>query len=239
MGGDFYPSGDFYTDIQDQVIDAIASGKNSLIFWGFNVDCIRLLSHLATLGLLNSHVSGIVDPDPQKQGKKVFHYEVLAPERVQDLSVDVLVLTSDAEKEESLRHFAQVDGRVPAVIISGTEHFKFNDPVFDKILASCLVKSYANGYENSLIHIYQSIKYLAANNIKGDVAEFGIFKGGTMIFIAKTLEYFGFKDSQIYGFDIFEGFPSRKTVFDLYSNPKCEFNDYSAVERYCRQYGCR
>lgn len=230
---------EFCTDIHNQLISAIDNGKSSIVFWGFNPACIEILSNLAKLGLLDSYVSGVVDSNELKQGKRIFNFEVLPPERIRDLNFDVLVITSDAEKEESLREFAKHDDRIPEVILSGTAHFRFNDPVFEEILASCLVKSYANGYENSLIHIYQSIKYLAANNIKGNVAEFGIFKGGTVVFIAKALEYFGFKDCQIYGFDIFEGFPSRKTVFDLYLNPKCEFRDYAAVEDYCSRHGVK
>lgn len=227
---------EFCADLQQQIVDAITSGKRNFVFWGVNENCIALLSNLSKLGILESYTAGIIDSNPQKQGKRIYHYEILVPEKAKDLDIDVLVITSDAEKEETLKQFAEVDSRVPDVILSGTAHFEFRDPVFDEILASCLVKSYANGYENSLIHIYQSIKYLAANNIEGNVAEFGIFKGGTIVFIAKTLEHFGYSDCQIYGFDIFEGFPSRKTIFDLYRNPKCEFHDYVAVEDYCRRH---
>ena len=223
-------------DLQQQIINAITNGKKSFVFWGVNENCITLLSNLSKLGILESYIAGIIDSDPQKQGKRIYNYEILPPPKANDLDIDVLVITSDAEKEETLKQFAEVDSRIPVVILSGTAHFEFHDPGFDEIKASCLVKSYANGYENSLIHIYQSIKYLAANNIKGNVAEFGIFKGGTIGFIAKTLEPFGYSDCQIYGFDIFEGFPGRKTIFDLYSNPKCEFRDYAAVEDYCRRH---
>jgi len=226
---------EFCADLQGQIIEAITSGKRRFVFWGVNENCIALLSNLSGLGMLD-YIAGIVDSNSQKQGKKIYQYKILAPEEVKDLDLDVLVITSNAEKEEVLRRFSEVDSRVPDVILSGTAHFDFFDPDFNEILASCLVKSYANGYENSLIHIYQSIKYLASNKLKADVAEFGIFKGGTIAFIAKTLQHFGFTDCQVYGFDIFEGFPSRRTVFDLYRNPKCEFRDYAAVEDYCRRY---
>jgi hypothetical protein len=227
---------DFCADIQQQIISAISKGKRHFVYWGVNENCIQILYELNKLGLLESYTSGIVDSVSQKQGKKIYKYEVLPPEQIKYLDMDVLVITSDAEKEDALKAFSKFDTRFPEVLLSGTAHFRFKDPVFDEILGSCLVKSYANGYENSLIHIYQSIKYLAANNIKGNVAEFGIFKGGTIVFIAKALERFGYNDCKIYGFDIFEGFPTRKTVFDLYSNPDCEFHDFAAVEEYCSRY---
>jgi len=227
---------EFCADLQKQIVDAITNGKRNFVFWGVNEDCITLLSTLSNLGILESYTSGVIDSNPQKQGRKIFQHEILAPDRIRDLDIDVLVVTSDAEKEETLKQFAELDGRIPDVILSGTAHFEFHDPIFDEILSSCLVKSYANGYENSLIHIYQSIKYLAANNITGNVVEFGIFKGGTIVFIAKTLKHFNFNNCKIFGFDIFDGFPSRKTIFDLYRDSKCEFFDCTEVEDYCRRH---
>lgn len=223
----------FNLDLQRQILNAIADGKKKFVYWGVNESCIELLANLNQLGVLGSYTSGIIDPDPRRQGGKIHGFEILPPQRVKELEIDALVITTDAQKEEYLRQFSTLDDRIPSVILSGTAHFEFQDPVFEEIASSCLVKSYANGYRNSLIHIYQSIKYLAANGIKGNIAEFGIFKGGTIVFIAKVLEYFGCSDCKIYGFDIFEGFPKRKTIFDLYSNPKCEFRDYAAVEEYC------
>lgn len=227
----------FGEDLQKQILEAISQGKNNLVFWGFNENTIKILAKLHNLGILESYVSGVVDSTPQKQGIKVFNYNVLPPAKVNDLELGVLVITHDSRKEEYLREYERHDKRVPDVILGGIGHLAFGDPVFHKIISSCLVKSYATGYPNSLIHIYQSIKYLAENNLKGNVAEFGIFKGGTIVFIAKVLEHFGFNDIKVYGFDIFDGFPQSKTIFDLYSNPKCEFNDYQAVSEYCERYG--
>jgi O-methyltransferase len=227
----------FCNDLQAQILAAIELGKRGFVYWGFNQNCIKVLSELKQLGLLESYTSGVIDPSPEKQGKKICGYEVLSPEKAVSLNIDVLVITENANKETSLREFSKVDSRLPTVIISGVEHIAFREPTFDELFSSCLVKSYATGYPNSRIHIYQSIKYLAESGIKGSVAEFGIFKGGTIVFIAKILAHFGLDDVKIYGFDIFEGFPSSRTIFDLYTNPECEFQDFEAVSRYCKDYG--
>jgi len=226
----------FSDDLKLQVIEALGTGRRSFLLWGLNETCVELVASLRQSGIGSGYLAGIVDPDTAKQGGRIFDIEVIAPDGISALEFDALVITSDSQKEEALRGFARHDSRIPEVIISGMKHEDFSDPDFERIASSCLVKSYANGYPNSLIHIYQSIKYLADSGISGDVAEFGIFKGGTVVFIAKTLRHFGFA-SKIYGFDIFDGFPSRKSLFDMYSNPKCEFKDFAAVEQYCATNG--
>jgi O-methyltransferase len=226
----------FCADIIRQITSAIEQGKTHFVYWGFNENCIYILSELKKLGILERYTSGVVDSSPLKQNSGVYQYSIRSPEQISQLELDVLVITTDKDKELALREYSNVDTRLPQVILSGTNHFAFQDPEFDQILASCLVKSYANGYENSLIHIFQSIKYLAATKTRGEVAEFGIFKGGTIVFIAKTLEHFGFKETKVFGFDIFEGFPSRRSIFDLYTNPDCEFKDFSAVQSYCESF---
>jgi hypothetical protein len=197
-----------------------------------------LISYLKESGLLHN-CRGIVDHRKSCQGQKVFDFEVLRPDAIKDLNIDLLVITLDKEKEECLKIFNSIDKRIPEVIMDGTENYEFNDPVFDKILGSCLTKSYANGYKNSLIHIYQSIKYLCENDIKGDIAEFGVYKGGTLVFIAKALQYFGRKDVNIYGFDIFNETPKNITILDLYKHSKVEFSDYQSVISHCSQYGIK
>jgi O-methyltransferase len=228
---------EFCHSICQQVVSAVASGKRHIVLWGFTEECVTIMSQLKSLGILDSCVSGIIDSSADKVGVTLFGHTVSAPQEIGRMQVDVLVVTSDQHKEEVLRDFSRNDRRIPQVIMAGTAHFEFHEPDFEQILDSCLVKSYANGYENSLIHIYQSIKYLAAHGVTGNIAEFGIFKGGTITFIAKALQHFGLSETKIYGFDIFEGFPPRRSVLDLYSNPKCEFKDHAAVQAHCHQLG--
>lgn len=222
--------------LREQIVAAVTTGVSKFLVWGFTEETIGLISDLTSLGLGHSVVA-VVGHFPDCYGISIFNQRVLAPSELANLNFDALVVTLDEDKEAALSEFASYDSRIPEVIIGGIKHFSFRDPAFDKILGDCLVKSYANGYEYTLIHIFQSIKFFAENNIRANVAEFGIFKGGTITFIAKTLAYFGFNNVEIYGFDIFEGFPKSRTIFDLYRNPKCEFKDYATVENYCRSMG--
>ena len=89
-----------------------------------------------------------------------------------------------------------------------------------------------------LVHIYQSLRYLTENKINGAVAEFGVFRGGTIGFIARTLRRFGCA-STIYGFDTFTGFPERKNVLDLFREKKYEYTDLNTVRNQLEPLGVK
>lgn len=222
----------FYEDLRDKTLKRVTEGGKHLVFWGFTPTCLRILSDLNDAGLLEHCVEGIIDSDLKKQKSKVFHYSVLSPEKIAQLEIDTLLITSDEDKESILKNFAAVDNRMPTVLFSGSGHYAFRDPLFEEIIVSCPVRSKAGGYPNMLIHIYQSLVYLVENEIKGNVAEFGMFQGGTTVIIAKFLERLGC-DCKIYGFDTFGGYPPRKSVMDLFSSKKCEFHGYETVKNYC------
>ena len=53
--------------------------------------------------------------------------------------------------------------------------------------------------------LYQSVKYIIANNIEGDLAECGVWKGGSAMLMAYTLQQSGITDRKLYLYDTFEG----------------------------------
>ncbi len=65
--------------------------------------------------------------------------------------------------------------------------------------------------------LIQSVRYVIQNQIPGDIVECGVWKGGSIMTIAKTLLSLKNEDREIYLFDTFEGM-SRPTVFDQPSN---------------------
>jgi len=93
----------FCHDLQSQILEAISHGKSNFVFWGFNENTIKVLAELHNLGLLESYVSGVVDSTPEKQGKTIYDYQVLPPNKVKSLEISVLVITHDADKEEYLK----------------------------------------------------------------------------------------------------------------------------------------
>jgi O-methyltransferase len=93
------------------------------------------------------------------------------------------------------------------------------------------VPSLANGYPNSLVHLYQCLANAARLGLSGVVAEFGMFKGGTTMFLSKVIERLG-ASWPVIGFDTFGGFPPRCSPLDMYDHPGCVFTDLAAVRRY-------
>lgn len=71
--------------------------------------------------------------------------------------------------------------------------------VYDKIKAYTMVeleRCYA---------LYHAVLYIIRNGIKGDFAECGVWKGGSVMLIACTLLEAGITDRKIYLYDTFEG----------------------------------
>jgi O-methyltransferase len=143
----------------------------------------------------------------------------------------IVIIASDAEKEPLL------EGALPfltpemRVLFAGHSHFEFQDKSFKEITGTALVPSLANGYPNSLIHIYQCLENAARLGLKGVVVEFGMFKGGTTMLISRFIERLG-QTWPVIGFDTFTGFPPRRSVLDMYAHPDCVFSDEPLVRRH-------
>jgi O-methyltransferase len=117
------------------------------------------------------------------------------------------------------------------VIVAGYGHLGFRDRVFEEERAQLLVPSLANGYPSSLVHLYQCLANAARLGLSGAVAEFGMFKGGTTMFLSRIIERLG-AGWPVIGFDTFGGFPPRRSPLDMYDHPDCVFTDLAAVRRY-------
>lgn len=53
--------------------------------------------------------------------------------------------------------------------------------------------------------LYKGVEYVVKNNIPGDFVECGVWKGGSSMLIAKTLQKFGITDRNIWMYDTYEG----------------------------------
>jgi len=105
------------------------------------------------------------------------------------------------------------------------------DPTFEQETANALVPSFANGYPNCLIHLWQVLQNAARLGLDGTIVEFGMFRGGTTMLLSRFAERLG-KDWPVVGFDTFDGFPSPRSPLDMYSHPDCVFLDEAAARRY-------
>lgn len=202
------------------------------MFWG-NVDISRELVDRVNSDNNGNQICGIVSFDDKNE--KQIKDDIVADTKIQEISFDIIVITNDKEKEMILRKFSKMDTRKPRIIMAGAGHLKFRDKLYDETLKTSVVSPRAFGYQNMLIHLYQSLLYIKKHNLEGDIAEFGVYRGGTTVFLAKIIQSIGMK-SRIFGFDTFSGFPKARSVLDMYNDPHDEFFDYEEVAHYCKSF---
>jgi len=155
---------------------------------------------------------------------------------LRDVQHDVLVVAADVEKERLLNEAVRFVTNAPKVVLSGYGHFAFRSAAFDAISKELFVPSLANGYPNTLPHLYQCLENAARLKLNGVVAEFGMYKGGTTVFLAKAVKHFGM-NCRVVGFDTFTGFPARNSLLDMYAHPDCEYRNLDEVRRYVEPHG--
>src|SRR4051812_40909134 len=53
--------------------------------------------------------------------------------------------------------------------------------------------------------LYKAVEYIVSEGIQGDLAECGVWRGGSVMMMAMALRHFGCADRRIWLFDTFEG----------------------------------
>ena len=84
-------------------------------------------------------------------------------------------------------------------------------------------KKYSLTNNERLWLLIQSFKYVNRNNIKGDLVECGVWKGGNLILLSELCELYKI-DKKIYGYDTFEGMTKPNDYDVTYSNKLAEKN---------------
>jgi hypothetical protein len=175
---------------------------------------------------LGARLTGVYDTPGQEAGLRCRPMEALERD-----CPDVLIVASDKRKE------ALIEAALPHIkasarlLIGGFDHFRYRDLTFEQETANALVPSFANGYPNCLIHLWQILQNAARLGLDGTIVEFGMFRGGTTMLLSRFAERLG-KDWPVIGFDTFDGFPSPRSPLDMYSHPDCVFLDEIAARRY-------
>ena len=76
----------------------------------------------------------------------------------------VVIVVTDEAKEEVIREALPFLAHAPKLIVVGYGHLSFRDPTFVGIRDNLLVPSIANGYPNTLIHLYQCLENASTSN---------------------------------------------------------------------------
>lgn len=86
---------------------------------------------------------------------------------------------------------------------------------------------------NEAFNIYSSVK--STNKLRGDIAEVGVYKGGTAKLICKVSADSPYR-KKIYLFDTFEGLPKTKKQIDSRFSEGDYPSSYDDVKRYLSKY---
>src|SRR5258707_6826312 len=119
-------------------------------------------------------LSGIFVPEVSVEQALIKRLNAIAAEKP-----DIVVIADDAEKEPLLEAVAALLPAETKLLIGGFSHFNFRDDIFDRIRQELFIPSFANGYQNSLVHLYQCLQNAHRQGLKGVVAEFWMFECGT------------------------------------------------------------
>lgn len=77
------------------------------------------------------------------------------------------------------------------------------DKDFQQVYAK--IKAYTMVEPERCYALYQAVRYIVRNGIRGDFAECGVWKGGSVMLIAYVLQEAGISNRKIYLYDTFEG----------------------------------
>jgi O-methyltransferase len=172
----------------------LLSGARSVGILGLASVTLEILASLAPSGLASTVVAAYVPGGGAAQRNNlplsvpVLPFAALSGDRH-----DVLVVAADDEKEDLLRAALPYIQNIPTVIVAGYGHLAFRGPVLRDELAQLLVPSLTNGYPHTLTHLCQCLCNAARLGLKGAVAEFGMFKDGTTMFLSRVIERLGAK----------------------------------------------
>lgn len=215
----------------NELWEQIKNIKNSqILFWGNTNISLELIDKMNANENKNQ-VCGIIE-FKEKTREYNLDLTTIDGKTLKELSFDTLIVTNNIEKENILREFSKIDARKPRIIIAGMNHIDFKDSLYRETLETSAVSPRAFGYPNMLIHLYQSLCHIAKNKLEGDVAEFGVYRGGTTVFLARIMQSIGIT-AKIFAFDTFSGFPKTRSVLDMYNDPHDEFFKYDEVKQYC------
>lgn len=225
----------FTAELITRTLERVTTSRaRRIAILGLTPASIAVRGALSSVGL-DEDLLGIFAPNTPAEAARVRPLSELA-----ELAPDLLVIGEDAGKTELLLAYRKEVGErlpPPQVVIAGSEHLAFADPMYTALDAPALVPSYATGSPNTREHLFACLKAAAAAGLQGAIVEFGAFKGGTTAWLARCVKALGLNASPVIGLDSWSGFPPRRSLLDMYEHPRCMFSDLDAVRAYTEPFG--
>lgn len=102
------------------------------------------------------------------------------------------------------------------------DYFTLDDLTVEESEKINSVKKYTMTGPLRMMTLIRSVEYIINNKIEGDFVECGVWKGGSMMLIAKTLIELGVNDRNLYLYDTFEGMVDPQDLDVSFDNKKAK-----------------
>ena len=110
--------------------------------------------------------------------------------------------------------------RRTADIVNGHNQFLLKDisKSDNEILSS--IRKYTMTSPERVYATLEAVRYIIRSKLPGSIVECGVWRGGTMMAVAKMLQQCGYTDKELYLFDTYEGMPSPSEAdVDFHGRP--------------------
>jgi hypothetical protein len=102
-------------------------------------------------------------------------------------------------------------------------------PEFQKLYEMC--RQYTMTSWERLYALYESVRYVVENKVVGDIAECGVWRGGSMKLVAHVLLSLGVTDRNLFLYDTFEGMTEPDADIDVDASGNKAVHDWSEIQR--------
>jgi hypothetical protein len=134
--------------------------------------------------------------------------------RIAALETHIASLTAAAvARELKLQEKAELDFQLLMIHQQLIAEFSNAEQQFHELYQRC--RPYTMTSIERLYGLYKCIEYVVTAEIPGDLAEFGVWRGGSCMLIAETLRQLGSIDRRILMFDTFAGHPRPDAERDV------------------------
>lgn len=138
--------------------------------------------------------------------------------QIKDHRPAVLVICSDEGKDEILSALNTIDwDELPRYVIAGTKHQIKTATLSSEIADALPIRSYAIGYPGVREHMLDILSSIKNRGAEGWIAEFGVFEGGTLLYLNELVKKLSFTNTKLVGFDTFDTFPKPGKLLDQFN----------------------
>jgi len=206
----------------ERIVIAVTAGKR-VAYWGYDE---QIFAKLAALPAFTESPLFVVSDRASDHGGAVPEGpSVASPEALTPYQPDLIAVLDPSPHRIFERLLLLGFGPAQILLPEGAwqQRLVVSDARFEKALAA-IPRTIAGGLSGPevTIHAFDALRYIAEQDIPGDVVNFGVFQGWSMYFCATSLRLLGDRQSRsLIGFDTFTGFVPTGDKYDRFVAHQC------------------